>query len=103
MALTVAQIVEGGLCIGCGLCRSLAGSSIDVVMTPEGRLLPVVRDALPPGVLERINAVCPGLVVDGVPARFGLEERELSLVRYRGHGNPGCKPGWKHMTGAPSS
>ena len=62
MTLGVEAIVESGLCIGCGLCRSLAGAErIDLVLTPEGRERPVVRTALDRPTLERINAVCPGL------------------------------------------
>ena len=41
--LEVAQIVTGGLCIGCGLCRSVAGAkAIRIVTTPAGRENPVV-------------------------------------------------------------
>ncbi len=72
MTLMVEQIVEGGLCIGCGLCQSLAPPDhIQVVMTPEGRERPVVRVPLDPQTLERINAVCPGTRVEG--ARPGAQ------------------------------
>jgi coenzyme F420 hydrogenase subunit beta len=59
--LTLEDIVENGLCIGCGLCRSIAGADqIDLVMTPEGRERPLARRPLSRAILERINAVCPG-------------------------------------------
>jgi hypothetical protein len=44
--LTLEAIVEGGLCIGCGLCRAVAGADgagahkIEIVLTPEGRERP---------------------------------------------------------------
>jgi coenzyme F420 hydrogenase subunit beta len=66
MFLTVEEIVENGLCIGCGLCRSIAGSDrINIVLTPEGRERPVVAAPLDAPTLERINAVCPGTRVEG--------------------------------------
>jgi coenzyme F420 hydrogenase subunit beta len=64
--LTIDQIVTGGLCIGCGLCRSLAGAErIRMVTTPEGRERPLAVRPVPGAVLATINAVCPGTVVAG--------------------------------------
>ncbi|MGX5846203.1 Coenzyme F420 hydrogenase/dehydrogenase, beta subunit C-terminal domain [Mesorhizobium sp. PL10] len=66
--LSLGEIVGNGLCIGCGLCRSLAGpAEIDMIMTPEGRLRPVARAALSHSTLTRINAVCPGTRIAGPP------------------------------------
>ena len=65
-ALSLEEIVEGGLCIGCGLCQALAGADkIQIVLTPEGRERPVARDGLDAAMLERINAICPGTRVEG--------------------------------------
>jgi len=64
--LTLAEIVENGLCIGCGLCRSIAGPGrVDLVMTSEGRERPIARRPLDRTTLERINAVCPGTRLGG--------------------------------------
>jgi coenzyme F420 hydrogenase subunit beta len=64
--LTLEAIVQGGLCIGCGLCRSVAGADkIQIVLTPEGRERPVARRPLDAPTLELINAVCPGTRVEG--------------------------------------
>lgn len=66
--LTLGEIVENGLCIGCGLCRSIAGANrVDMVMTPEGRERPVARRALDKSTLGKINAVCPGTRIAGPP------------------------------------
>jgi coenzyme F420 hydrogenase subunit beta len=66
--LTLGEIVENGLCIGCGLCRSIAGSGrVDMVMTPEGRERPVALRALDKPTLAKINAVCPGTRIAGPP------------------------------------
>ncbi len=61
--LTLEQIVGGGLCIGCGLCRAVA--PVQIVLTPEGRERPVARRALDAAALERINQVCPGTRIEG--------------------------------------
>src|SRR3984885_8636208 len=64
--LSLEEIVEGGLCIGCGLCRAVAGAErIRIVLTPEGRERPVARGRLDAATLERINAICPGTRVEG--------------------------------------
>src|SRR5262245_29417964 len=64
--LTLEQIVENGLCIGCGLCRSIAGPDrVDFVMTPEGRERPIAREPIDDGTLARINEVCPGTRIGG--------------------------------------
>jgi coenzyme F420 hydrogenase subunit beta len=64
--LTLEEIVEAGLCIGCGLCESLAGrEQVRIVMTAEGRERPAVRAPLDDAALRLINAVCPGLRVAG--------------------------------------
>jgi coenzyme F420 hydrogenase subunit beta len=66
MTLQLDEIVAGGLCMGCGVCRSLAGPDrIAMQLTPEGRLRPAQTDELESGVLDRINAVCPGIRVGG--------------------------------------
>jgi coenzyme F420 hydrogenase subunit beta len=64
--LTLDEIVQAGLCIGCGLCESLAGAGrARIVMTPEGRERPAVQAPLDDAALRLINAVCPGLTVEG--------------------------------------
>jgi len=99
--LTLEEIVENGLCIGCGLCRSIAGrDQIDFVMTPQGRERPLARRPLDRAALERINAVCPGTRIGGTdtascntamhdtiwgPAeRLSIGHASDALVRFRG-------------------
>lgn len=66
MALSLERIVQSGLCIGCGLCQSLAGADrVRIVMTPEGRERPAVLQPLDPATVELINRVCPGVAVEG--------------------------------------
>ena len=64
--LELDQIVQSGLCIGCGLCVSIAGRErVELVMTPQGRERPVAREPLSRETLVRINAVCPGTRIGG--------------------------------------
>lgn len=64
-------IVEQGLCIGCGLCQSIAGSDrVSVSKTMTGYLQPVVRGELDQATVDRIYAACPGTRVEGLPERL---------------------------------
>jgi len=64
-------IVEQGLCIGCGLCQSVAGSDcVRVSKTVTGYLQPVVEGELDHATVDRIYAVCPGTRVEGLPERL---------------------------------
>jgi coenzyme F420 hydrogenase subunit beta len=64
--LSLEEIVEGGLCIGCGLCQAMTeAGKIRMVLTPEGRERPVAQGGLDGAALERINAICPGTRIEG--------------------------------------
>jgi coenzyme F420 hydrogenase subunit beta len=63
--LSLEEIVEAGLCIGCGLCRSIAPESIRIEMSPQGAEIPVVERPLTDRELGLINRVCPGVRVEG--------------------------------------
>jgi coenzyme F420 hydrogenase subunit beta len=81
MTLTLEEIVEGGLCIGCGLCQAIAGAEkIQVVLTPEGRERPKARTILDAAILERINAVCPGTRVEGARPETQSSEAQHDLI-----------------------
>jgi coenzyme F420 hydrogenase subunit beta len=68
-------IVEQGLCIGCGLCQSVAGRDrVRVTKTLHGYLQPVVEGELDHATVDRIYAVCPGTRVEGLPE--GLVEAD---------------------------
>jgi len=68
-------IVEQGLCIGCGLCQSVAGKNrVRVTRTSNGYLTPVVEGELDHATVDRIYAVCPGTRVEGLPT--GLVESD---------------------------
>ena len=61
----LSDIVNNGLCIGCGLCQSIAGKDkIEVSMTPKGRLEPKEISKITPEIFEKIRNVCPGTIVE---------------------------------------
>lgn len=64
-------IAEQGLCIGCGLCQSVAGSdTVKVVKTTTGYERPVVVGDIDHAVVDKIYDTCPGTRVDGLPTRL---------------------------------
>jgi coenzyme F420 hydrogenase subunit beta len=79
--LTLDEIVQAGLCIGCGLCESLAGPGrVRIVMTPEGRERPAAHAPLDDAALTLINAVCPGLKVEGPDPAASAEDTRWDAV-----------------------
>jgi coenzyme F420 hydrogenase subunit beta len=68
--LQIDEIVQAGLCIGCGLCESIAGPErVAFVTTADGRERPLARTPLDPGTVRAINAVCPGTRIAGADPR----------------------------------
>jgi coenzyme F420 hydrogenase subunit beta len=79
--LRLDQIVENGLCIGCGLCVSIAGrGQVDLVMTLEGRERPVAHRPLSHETLVRINAACPGTRIGGADPKASSTTVERNTV-----------------------
>jgi len=64
----LSDIVKNGLCIGCGLCQSIAGKdSIEILMSSKGRLEPKEVKKLSSETFNKILNVCPGVIVEGLP------------------------------------
>ena len=64
----LSTIIENGLCIGCGLCQSMAGPErVQVVMTPEGRERPVESSPVDAAIVSQIATVCPGTHITTLP------------------------------------
>ena len=61
---SVREVVENGLCIGCGLCEALAPDRWRMTLTEEGRLRPAPRAAEHHDADDAILAACPGVVVE---------------------------------------
>ena len=75
------RIAEDGLCIGCGLCQSLAGPDlIRMARTPEGAERPVVQGDLDDATVDRIYEVCPGTRIEGLPEALIDEGTEVDAA-----------------------
>jgi coenzyme F420 hydrogenase subunit beta len=71
------SIVEQGLCMGCGLCQSMAGADrVRLRMNGERGERPVVLKPLDESTLAAINEACPGIHCRGVdpdPGALGVD------------------------------
>ena len=75
------RIVEEGLCIGCGLCQSVAGPErLTMAVTPEGNERPYATAPLDHATVDRIYDVCPGTRLDGLPEREIVAETKVDPV-----------------------
>lgn len=74
-------IVEQGLCIGCGLCESVAGPDrVQVRRTVGGFEQPVVVGELEHATVDRIYDVCPGTRIEGLPEALLEEDTHVDNV-----------------------
>jgi len=65
---SLSQIVENGLCSGCGLCQGVAGNAkVRMVLTSGGWLRPFQRGQLPEPIRKRVLRVCPGSRIAALP------------------------------------
>jgi coenzyme F420 hydrogenase subunit beta len=77
----VEQIVEHGLCIGCGLCQSVAGEDkIQVLKGNTGFLVPIVSDTMDAATADQIYATCPGVRVQGLPDNLIATDTKVDNV-----------------------
>ena len=64
--LDVDDVVGAGLCAGCGICESMAGSdAIEMGLTREGRIRPRIKRSVKPTLMNQIMRVCPGVIITG--------------------------------------
>lgn len=75
------RIIDDGLCIGCGLCQSVAGRErIAVAKAADGELRPRVVAPLDHATVDRIYATCPGTRVEALPSDVAAQAPETDLV-----------------------
>lgn len=60
---TLARVVGGRLCSGCGLCASLSGGAVEMQLTPPGYARPREIRPISPEIDGQIDATCPGSIV----------------------------------------
>jgi coenzyme F420 hydrogenase subunit beta len=66
------SVTRNGFCTGCGLCESVAPvGSIQMRISAEGYLRPVVLNELPTNATQTIAATCPGVKIEHLPGTRG--------------------------------
>ena len=69
------------MCIGCGLCQSVAGpDAVKVERVESGYECPVVVGELDHETVDRILDVCPGTRLDGLPGRLVDADTRHDLI-----------------------
>ncbi len=77
----LSDIVDSGLCIGCGLCQSITGKDkIQISMTDKGRLEPKEINKISSDNFNKILNVCPGVIIEGLPKNLVDSETKHNLV-----------------------
>ena len=75
------DIVKNGLCIGCGLCQSIAGKdNIEISMSDKGRLEPKELNKIQSETFNKILNTCPGVIVEGLPKEQVNKDAKHNLV-----------------------
>jgi coenzyme F420 hydrogenase subunit beta len=75
------SIVGQGLCMGCGLCQSIAGvDRVRLRMTGERGERPLVGEPLDESTLAAINLACPGVHCEGVGTEPGAPGVEIDTL-----------------------
>ncbi len=64
---SIRDVVENGLCIGCGLCEALAPDRWVMRMNSEGRLRPAPLGSEEPDADASVLAACPGVIAEAEP------------------------------------
>ena len=78
---SLSDITENGLCIGCGICQSIAGNeNISISMTEKGRLEPKENKPLNSEIFDKIKKTCPGVIVEGLPKEAIDNKSKYDLV-----------------------
>jgi coenzyme F420 hydrogenase subunit beta len=78
---SLSDITENGLCIGCGICQSIAGNeNISISMTEKGRLEPKENKPLNNKIFDKIKKTCPGVIVEGLPKEAIANKSKYDLV-----------------------
>ena len=62
------QIVEQGMCIGCGICQSVVGpQKIKIEIVQNGCPRPTVSGEMTHEDMDKVMDICPGTQVPGLP------------------------------------
>ena len=61
-ASSIAEVVDNGLCIGCGLCESVTGGRVPMHLAPIGSLRPQRTDDFTEAEEATLLSACPGVI-----------------------------------------
>ncbi|MFO1171945.1 MAG: Coenzyme F420 hydrogenase/dehydrogenase, beta subunit C-terminal domain [Hyphomicrobiaceae bacterium] len=68
------EIVENGLCMGCGICRSVLGAAkVTTTLEADGLERPRALKPFDDDDIERLNAICPGVHVSFPDVADGID------------------------------
>ena len=67
----LSDVVQYGLCLGCGLCESIGGRDLPMALNEEGFLRPSIPGDLDPAIEAAVLKACPGLIQRGPAALHG--------------------------------
>ena len=76
----IQRILDEGKCIGCGLCAAMFPDKLEIAVAASGYLRPAVQQELSKDETDAIYAVCPGVVVTGLPEPLAEEAAYLDEV-----------------------
>ncbi len=62
--LNIIEVIQNGLCIGCGLCESVSDGLVSMQMNNQGSIRPKNIDALTDQQQEILLSCCPGIRVE---------------------------------------
>ena len=71
-ATSIRQVVEHGLCIGCGLCETVTSGRVPMTMGEVGAMRPAAVDSFTAAEEAALLAACPGVVAE-VPVGIGRQ------------------------------
>ncbi len=75
------RIVDEGMCIGCGICESVAGTDkLEMRTDQSGALVPQVKTDIDSELIDQILSLCPGTKVEGLPERLVEPDSEYDEV-----------------------
>lgn len=84
--ISIAKVVEAGLCTGCGACHSMFPEKVTMALDAAGYLRPSVQVALAADEQTAFDAVCPGLGLEHAPSDVAYDALWGPLVQIRtGH------------------
>ena len=79
----LSDIVDNGLCIGCGLCQSIAGKDkIEISMSPKGRLEPKEIKKITPETFNILSNISGDIFFTSLGSNLPLSDIETAILSF---------------------